>query len=378
MGRVHRLDDRRNRALSSVQPTNAPLRRVETRRLQRGPTGEMPRRLAHGWHERLVQAVRQNPLIATRPTFASLELARVSARPDVVLVGVGLCDHQGASRGVPFDLLGLLLPAEMVRRAVLATRLVVLIADEHALRSGISARAIDRQVDELGRVLVLLRRALGLKQMRSVRASQIHRDFAYDSLLQTVSRRSGRGDNEYMRRQLADVEYFHRLFGGALKVGWTVGGNLALDRQRDEVAFDTRFRQVVGDHVPFVYCKAGRTFLEGRPKASPYVVRNPQARLLLRSDEQLSPKLQQARIEASSGTINGVCRHVKLITRLYWQIAGRAARGDVQRRSALLLRDLFSASDPAVRHGSAPVTSSAQERGECTSDADQATAEPFV
>ena len=198
----------------------------------------------------------------------------------------------------------------------------------------------------LNAVVKGLARHLGLTQLQLVHASEVHRDFAYRILLRQVNALAHGVDNGYVRRQIADVEYAYRLFGGVLKVGWTIGSALHTDRFSDEVAFDRRFRAILGDHVPFAYCKAGRTIDDRRLKASPYVVANPATRVLIKQDEDLTAKLGSVRPEASDDAINGAYNHIKAITREYERVSGRPTRGRVQQRFATMVAEVLGQCGP--------------------------------
>src|SRR5690606_33326906 len=93
-------------------------------------------RIEPTWRQELRRVVLQEPLIWSRPSLEALR-DPVPTRPRGILVGIGLCAREQLGRAVPIDLLGMLLPAEIVRRAVGEAPMLVLVADRHARENGL-------------------------------------------------------------------------------------------------------------------------------------------------------------------------------------------------------------------------------------------------
>jgi len=289
-----------------------------------------------GWQDRLRRTVVQESLFETTASLAGI--AGLACAPRAVFAGVGLCSRSDLSVALPVDLLGILLPAEQVRRAIGAGTTVALVADEHALGNGFHPDRVRQRTGETVAILRRLSTVMGL-EIEVVRASSFHGSTRYRRILAEVGLRAAPGDDAYFHRQVADLEYMHRTLGGIVKVGWVVSGSPRVARRRDELAFDQRFRAWVGRHVGFVYCKAGRTLDDRRPKASPYVVVDPSRRICLGPDEDVSGKLQRAGRQASAATVNGARRHLKAIAR-----ASRAVTpltGPVEHRLQQMIRSIF-------------------------------------
>jgi len=237
------------------------------------------------WLARVREAVLQEPLIETRPTLAALEGLRWSRAPRAVVVGLGICTTRQTSAALPVDVLGVLLPAERIRRAAGAGALVVVVADEHAASNGLDGYQIKSRTRQTVRTLERIRRA-GLTQMRIARASSFHFSPDFQEVLAEVRRRAPRDEHPYFLQEVADIEYLHRRWGGVLKVGWTISASGAVERRQDELAFDRRFRSWIGRHVGFAYCRAGRTLDPQQPKACPYITVEPRHRICLEPDEE--------------------------------------------------------------------------------------------
>ncbi len=289
------------------------------------------------WHERVLERARQHPLIDTRATLEGLRRAGRAPKPGAVYLGVGLCGRSELSKAVPLDLLGLVLPAEAVRRAAGARELVVLIADRHARESGFCASRVEERSAAVHAALARIGRQCGLPSLSVVRATEISDEKAYRDGLATVRRVLGPAPDDYTARQLADALYLEQRAGGLLKVGWVLRGADPA-RRRDEVAFDTALRRVVGDRVPFVYCKPGRSLAAGAPRVPPYIVTQPKSRLCLDGAEDPVAKLRAARRTSPRDAIEGYRRYLRALVYTFNRDIDRLPRGPLEDRAAALIR----------------------------------------
>jgi hypothetical protein len=291
------------------------------------------------WLGALRKEILQSPLIESRPSFEALTRCERRTPPKAVFLGIGICTRDRVSGGVPFDLLGVLLPAERIRRAIGAAKLVVAIADRHALTNGLERSDVYRRSREVERLLATVRDRLGLTAMTVVRASGFHGSPEYRAARSLVEQRADGTDHPYFKSEVADIEFFNRAYGGILKVGWTVGRSTRSKPKRDEVAFDRRFQRWMGGHVAFVYCKAGRSLSDRRPKGVPYTAVDPAMRICLTPDEDVAEKL--ATCSASPPTVKGVRNHLRAVTRAYSQTV-RPLTGPVESRAQEVIDTLFS------------------------------------
>lgn len=315
------------------------------RRAEAAPCAWYPR---GSWRERLRKEIYESPLIETTPSAAALRRATAPRRPKTVMLGIGLCKRDRLSEGLPLDVLGVLLPAEQVRRALRATSLVVIVADAHAVDAGADARVVALRAADVARKLRRVARVCGLSALKVTRASALQSYRGYRRALAEVDERCERRDNVYVRRQLADVAFMNRALGGVVKVGWTIARSLSQRHHGDEVFFDSRFRELISDEVPFVYCKPGRTLRDARPKAPPYVAVDATARVMLASDENPAQKLRIATGKASAQTVRGVRNHLKAITRLYSEMV-QPLSGKLEDRVEVMLRSLVGVSGSSAR-----------------------------
>lgn len=291
------------------------------------------------WAERVAARAEAHPLIDSRLSREGLRGAGDAAPPGAVYVGVGLCAKRALSRGVPLDLLGLLLPAAAVREASGADVLVVLIADRHALESGFPEAEVEERAAAAEQAVARVGGQCGLRGLKIVRASHLESEPAYADALAAVRARAGPACGAYTARQLADAIYLEGCFGGLLKVGWALRGANEDDR-RDEVAFDRALRRMVGERIPFVYSKPGRSLDDRAPRVPPYVATEPETRLCLDRPSDPAHALARAARAASRDTVAGYRRHLRALIYAYSREVERLPRGPLEVRAAALLERL--------------------------------------
>lgn len=262
-------------------------------------------------------------------------------KPQAVFVGIGLASGQALSCSLPLDALGMVLVGEQARRAIRAHELVVLVADSHARCNGIPTPEVLKKAAEYADLLSQVQKRLSFQHMRIVFASDVHETVEFQEIYREIKRRAPLHEHDYYKREVADIEYFRRLTGGLLKVGWTMGRQLDTSAKRDERAFDRRYRRWIGHRVPFLYCKAGRVFDDRKRKASPYLTLDPRRRVCLHPNEDVRGKVQSARREVSVSTFRGVGKHLSALTRTYGQLVA-PVRGPLEQRVEQLLQGIFS------------------------------------
>ena len=289
------------------------------------------------WRARLAQTVVQEPLFETG---ASLESLRRMGRPArTVFLGVGLCARVELSKAVPLDLLGMVLPAELVRRALGAGSLCVLIADRHALANGFPAAAVEQRARAAEAVVQRIAARCRMGAISIVRASSFHDAGDYRAVLEKMRQGPLARHHEYVLRQLADAAYLERELGPLLKVGWALPGAQAF-RQRDERAFDGALPGALGDRVGFVYCKPGRTLSNASPRMPPYVVKHPEARLCLDRRDDVASKLATAARQASPQTFAAHQRHLRRLVYSYNRWVEPLPHGPIEARIGQLIARL--------------------------------------
>lgn len=300
------------------------------------PLPSIPR--ASAWLSRVSACVRQEPLVETHLSLAGLAHADAARPPRAIFLGLGLCTMAGLSKAVPLDVLGLLLPAEVIRRAAGASELLVVVADRHAVSNGFPVAAVEERARAVEEVLERIRQRCGLSALTVLRASSFHDHEGYREALTSVRQGPAASSHEYVQRQLADALYLGRRRGSLLKVGWALRGVDAF-RRRDEIPFDRALR-AAGGKLGFVYCKPGRALADRRPRMPPYVVECPEARLCLDRHEDTAAKLAAASRLASPSTVDGFRRHLRALVYTHNRHLDPLPRGPLEHRLEALVERL--------------------------------------
>ncbi len=288
------------------------------------------------WQTKLAACIEQDPLIERRASLAGLRHCK--HRPNTALLGIGVCAPTTMSRGVPLDLLGVVLPAESIRRAAGADELILLIADSHAEASGHAPALVETQANAIAAALDRLRAVCRLDAIRTVYASSYSSSAQYRSILAHVRRVTPPG-SEYVQRQLADILFWQGQRQHLLKVGWALPQS-PLGGRRDEVAFDRALYKAGGRDVGFAYCRPARALNDRAPRVSPYVVRNPAHRLLLTPTDDARDKLAAASELVAPQTLQGFARHLRLLLYTFGKFADPVRGEPLAGRADSLLRRL--------------------------------------
>ena len=220
--------------------------------------------------------------------------------------GVGVAADD-ASRGLPVDVLILVFAQEMVRRELGLAKSSILVADSNACNAGVPRLDVHRAaslaqapleslVDRFG-FPVDIRRSSSLAP-----ASQVERE-----------QESLEIENGYVAQQLVQTDIMRRR-GATVKVGWALSACTY-----DETYFDRLYRNRFGERVTFAYTIGGRTLSSQRPRACPYLCREPQDRLLLGTSENAVRKLYS---DAASPAVRGYRRLIGKLARAYHHLTG--------------------------------------------------------
>ncbi|KPK11212.1 MAG: hypothetical protein AMJ62_16390 [Myxococcales bacterium SG8_38] len=255
--------------------------------------------------ERLASLTNRQELFARRqyePVISQQALAATTS----AWFGVGIAADQ-ASCGLPVDVLILMFAQEMVRRELGLNRSFILIADSNACNAGVPRLDVHRSASlaqaplealiDRFRFPVDIRRSSSLAPASEVERKQEALDI----------------DNGYVAQQLVQTEIMRKR-GAGVKVGWALSACTY-----DETYFDRLYRNRFGDLVTFVYTIGGRTLNAQRPRACPYLCREPRDRLLLGTKENAVRKLYS---DAVSPAVRGYRRLIAKLARAYQHLTG--------------------------------------------------------
>lgn len=255
--------------------------------------------------ERLASLANRQELFSRRqyePVISERSLDETSA----TWFGVGVAADD-ASCGLPVDVLILMFAQEMVRRELGLSKSSILIADSNACNAGVPRLDVHRAASLAQAPLESLierfgfpidvRRSSTLAPAKVVEARQAALEI----------------DNGYVAQQLVQTDIM-RERGAAVKIGWALSACTY-----DETYFDRLYRNRFGDGVTFVYTIGGRTLNPQRPRACPYLCREPADRLLLGTRENAVRKLYS---DQSSPAMRGYRRLIAKLTRAYTHLTG--------------------------------------------------------
>ena len=255
--------------------------------------------------ERLASLANRQELFARRqyePVIAPQSLESTTS----VWFGVGVAADD-ASCGLPVDVLILVLAQEMVRRQLGLAKSSILIADSNACNAGVPRLDVHRAASlaqaPLEALVDLFGFPVDIRRSSSLApASEVERK---QEALEI--------DNGYVAQQLVQTEIM-RTRGAAVKVGWALSACTY-----DETYFDRLYRNRFGEKVTFAYTIGGRTLNPQRPRACPYLCREPQDRLLLGTKENAVRKLYS---DAASPAVRGYRRLIGKLARAYHHLTG--------------------------------------------------------
>lgn len=256
--------------------------------------------------ERLASLTNRQELFARRqyePVVSPSALESTTA----TWFGVGVAADD-ASCGLPVDVLILVFAQEMVRRELGLSKSSILIADSNACDAGVPRLDVHRAAALAQAPLealldkfqfpVEIRRSSSLAPVSEVERKQAALEI----------------DNGYVAQQLVQTEIM-RERGAAVKVGWALSACTY-----DETYFDRLYRNRFGEKVTFVYTIGGRTLNPQRPRACPYLCREPADRLLLGTRENAVRKLYS---DQSSPAMRGYRRLIAKLARAYQHLTGQ-------------------------------------------------------
>jgi hypothetical protein len=226
--------------------------------------------------------IKQNELLHVVPTLSRLTANFRSAPTGSLYFGFGLTAFKAPTIGFPFDALMFILSAEFLRQKFSLGKIHCLIADTHALSNAFcDPNHTRKMLIKYQQTIENIATVTGI-ELSTHTASSFDQSNEYQQLLDSVDTSKG----EYVRRELADILWFHKFHDVKLKLGWLIHTN-EKKAGKDECYFDTEFLNKCTSNMSFAYTKSGRTFDENRPYASPYVSISTENRILIDSNTNI-------------------------------------------------------------------------------------------
>lgn len=264
--------------------------------------------------------LQNEPLIEAELSSAAIKtLTRTDPNGKSLFFGVGLCTAKEPAVAIPFDILSFFLIAERLRQFLGMTRVVVLIADTHALTNSFMTPDIVHALTQKSlRVLSSVIRNLHLNKFELL----VHSDIAVHKTFTNTLEAIPAMDNQYLRHEIADITWLVKHRGVAVKLGWTIDGS-PIPGGHDERFFDTRLQKLAPMPIGFLYLKAGRTFDKHRQKVSPYISVAEEPRIIIDSHEDVRGKFSAARASWGNDHFGGTRKHIADIVRLFEKLFGQ-------------------------------------------------------
>lgn len=280
--------------------------------------------------------VLNEPLIEQKPTLEATNLVAIDSNPEgSIYYGTGLTTPRAIGVGLPFDVLGMVLVAERIRRALNLTRIYHHIADTHAkTNQWVDPQEVDRRAKSIRETLLRIADNLKLPGFNVVLSSEFDQSSDYESLVRHFKERSQ--EHEYVIREMADMEWYRVRRGVTIKMGWIIQATEA-PIGFDERLFDREYQRIEGDKLSFVYTKPGRTLDLSRPKVSPYIQIAGENRLLLERGENVTQKLEEAVERTGDPHLGGARKHIESIVRAYERLFGSFGRIPLEQKAQAII-----------------------------------------
>lgn len=270
--------------------------------------------------EEIKSFLQNEPLIEAALCSDAIEaLARTDPTGTSLFFGIGLCTAKEPAVAIPFDILSFFLVAERLRQFLGMARVVVLIADTHALTNNFMTPDIVHTLTQKSfRILTFIIRNLKLKGFELLIHSDISAKKIFTKTLESIPAMN----NQYLRHEIADITWLTKHKHIALKLGWTID-SCPVPGGHDERFFDTELLKLAPLPINFLYLKAGRTFDKHRQKVSPYISVAGEPRIIIDPHEDVRGKFSAAHTSWEDDHFGGTRRHVADIVRLFEKLFGQ-------------------------------------------------------
>jgi len=263
--------------------------------------------------------LKNEPLIEVGESINGISEVLLQKDKRTIFYGTGLCTPTSISIGLPFDVLGMIFIAERIRKTFNFNKVVHHIADTHAKSNNLFS---DEEIENLAKKtkadLAKIFRNFGLNNFEVNLASDFDKTSEYKDLLNQIPKT----ENEYVRREIADIRWFSIKHNVNLKLGWLINTGSDLQQGSDEMLFDGNFSKLFPNSMSFIYLKPGRTFNRARQRVSPYIFLKGENRIMLRKGEDVKEKFRQAEIEWGDKFFGGARKHLENIVHVYEKLYG--------------------------------------------------------
>jgi hypothetical protein len=285
----------------------------------RSPFMEQPEFAQPDRFAAIAKIVQNEALIEAGPSMDFLNPANFQEPGGSIYYGTGLTTSKAISEGLPFDVLGMMLTAEKVRRAGGLQTVYHHIADTHAkTNEWIDPQAVDQVAQTTVTKLEQIKRNLGLDNFQFVLSSSFDTTDEYKTLFDGFA---ATAEHPYVRHEMTDMEWYRKHGDVRLKLGWIIQAK-ETELGNDERRFDREYLRFHPGQMSFAYTKPGRTFDTSRPKVAPYISVAGEQRLLL------APGVDVTAVFAAANdpSLGGAKKHLESIVRSYESLYGNLGK----------------------------------------------------
>ncbi len=282
--------------------------------------------------ENFFNKIKKESLLHDEPTFKRMSIEQITSKlRGSMYYGVGLTTRTEKSIGMPFDILIMILVAELLRRELDLTRIYHHIADTHALTNKHMSENVvhilskDHE-DIISSIVSILKIPL-----RPIKASTFDSNLKYKEILDKIKTDKG----EYAQRELADILWYRSRYNLRLKLGWLIQARTK-KYGFDERMFDDEFLKLIDDRMSFAYTISGKTLDSNRPNVPPYIAIAKENRIMIDDDKSVKQRFDQ---NTNKDMDRNMRIHLERILKLWDQICPEkiADGGDVIERTQAVI-----------------------------------------
>jgi hypothetical protein len=274
--------------------------------------------------QEIENVIKNEALIEMQPSLEGMSDNINLVEGGAIYYGTGVSTPKYLSVGLPFDVLGMIMIAEKIKRKAGLKDIYHHIADTHAKTNDwADPDAIDKRAASVREVLTQVAANLKLEGFHIMLSSEFDNMPEYQELLAHFQ---SSDKHDYVKHEMADMEWYRTHHNVAVKAGWIIQAT-ETNLGADERLFDREYKTFMGDRLSFLYTKPGRTFDISRPKASPYIQIPGENRLLLDPNENARAKIEESVQRTGDFELGGARKHIKSIVRLYESLFGQLDRG---------------------------------------------------
>ncbi len=256
-------------------------------------------------------AMNAQPLFAMNNTRVGMDDSVFDSKrgPANLYFGTGLTSRAEISAGLPFDFLGMMLPAELLRRKLGLGKVIQEISDTHAylVNQNVDPRVVSEKARTQKALIDRIAKRLGMQDTYEVVcASSYQTTQEYQAITKELrevvagTKDAGLspqfsaeiGENPYFRMQWAGMAYLRRQQNVQVKLSWLIEDDSKI-KGYDERAFDRGFLSLGRDSMSFAYVYSGLTFDSASNfRVIPYTAKSGEQRLMLQDGESAERLLE--------------------------------------------------------------------------------------